>query len=201
MDKVFDIFAYLMGKQAGGGGGDITVVSKSISTNGTYTAPSGKAYSPVTVDVPNSYAAGDEGKVVSNGQLVAQGSDSVTQNGTVDTTLINSLTVNVSGGGGVTLAPMDYSVTIQNARTGSITVVRVQYNLTTLINSTSASITSESSATYSGMLTDGTHFWFRASSCTNCKYNGANATYTRDGNAFQVEIPAGFDGTIPFVVS
>ncbi len=131
MSKYFDMLAYLMGKQAGGGGGDISVVSKSFSANGTYTAPSGKAYSPVTVsvpasavdtgtksitsngdnqdvvgyaavdvDVPNSYAAGDEGKAVSNGELVAQTSDTVTQNGTVDTTLINSLTVNVSGGGG-----------------------------------------------------------------------------------------------------
>lgn len=133
MSKYFDMLAYLMGKQAGGGGGggDVTVESKSISSNGTYTAPSGKAYSPVSVSVPasavdtgtksitsngdnqdvvgyaavdvavpNSYAAGDEGKVVSNGELVAQTSDSVTQNGTVDTTLINSLLVNVSGGGG-----------------------------------------------------------------------------------------------------
>jgi hypothetical protein len=49
--------------------------------------------------VPNSYSAGDEGKVVSNGALVAQSSDTVTTNNTYDTTLINSLTVNVSGGG------------------------------------------------------------------------------------------------------
>ena len=120
MGKYFDILAFLMGKQAGGGGGggDITVESKSIDVNGTYTAPTGKAYSPVTVNVPNSYAAGDEGKVVSNGALVAQGSNTVTQNGTVDTTLINSLEVNVSGGGGVTPAPpkqinfIDYDGTI-----------------------------------------------------------------------------------------
>lgn len=111
----FDIVSFLMGKQAGGGGGggDITVESKSISANGTYTAPAGKAYSPVTVSVPNSYAAGDEGKVVSNGALVAQGSDTATQNGTVDTTLINSLLVNVSGGGGygyTKLAEQDFTV-------------------------------------------------------------------------------------------
>ncbi len=100
MSKYFDMLAYLMGKQAGGGGGDITVVSKSISANGTYTAPSGKAYSPVTVDVPNSYAAGDEGKVVSNGELVAQTAHAeVTQNGPIDTTLNDSVVVNVSGGG------------------------------------------------------------------------------------------------------
>lgn len=104
MSKDFDILSYLMGKQdggGGGGGGDITVVSKSIDANGTYTAPSGKAYSPVIVDVPNSYTAGDEGKVVSNGALVAQTAHAeVTQNGTIDTTLNNSVTVNVSGGGG-----------------------------------------------------------------------------------------------------
>lgn len=41
----------------------------------------------------------DEGKVVSNGALVSQTSDTVTENGTYDTTLKNSVTVNVSGGG------------------------------------------------------------------------------------------------------
>lgn len=101
MSKDFDILSYLMGKQdsGGGGGGDITVESKSIDANGTYTAPSGKAYSPVIVDVPNTYAAGDEGKVVSNGALVAQTAHAeVTQNGTIDTTLNNSVTVNVPSG-------------------------------------------------------------------------------------------------------
>lgn len=96
----------------GGGGGDITVKQLNVSSNNTYTAPSGKAYSPVVVDVPNTYAVGDEGKVVSNGALVSQTSDTATQNGTVDTTLINSLTVNVSGGGGVT-----------NIKTGTFTAV------------------------------------------------------------------------------
>lgn len=113
MNKFFDILAFLLGKAAGGGGGDITVESKSISSNGTYTAPAGKAYSPVSVNVPNSYAAGDEGKVVSNGALVAQGSDTVTQNGTVDTTLISSLEVNVSGSSGygyTKLAEQDFTV-------------------------------------------------------------------------------------------
>lgn len=67
-----------------------------IDENGTYDVLD---YDTAVIDVPNSYTASDEGKVVSNGALVAQGSDTVTQNGTVDTTLINSLTVNVSGGG------------------------------------------------------------------------------------------------------
>lgn len=101
MPDGFDVVSYLMGVKSGGGGGDITVESKSIDSNGTYTAPAGHAYSPVSVSVPNSYAAGDEGKVVSNGQLVAQTAHAeVTSNGTIDTTLNNSVTVNVQGGGG-----------------------------------------------------------------------------------------------------
>lgn len=71
--------------------------TKNINTNGTHDVTN---YASAQVAVPNSYAAGDEGKVVSNGALVAQGSDTVTQNDTYDTTLISSLTVNVSGGGG-----------------------------------------------------------------------------------------------------
>lgn len=36
----------------GGGGGDITVESLTVTENDTYTAPEGKAYSPVIVNVP-----------------------------------------------------------------------------------------------------------------------------------------------------
>lgn len=93
----YDLVAY--GEGGGGGGGSATLISKSITANGTYDAGDDNAdgYSDLTVNVPNSYAAGDEGKVVSNGALVAQTSDTVTQNGTVDTTLISSLLVNVAG--------------------------------------------------------------------------------------------------------
>ena len=89
------------------GGIDITeqvfkagVGEKIITQNGIYDAENDwlEGYSEVIVNVPNTYTSSDEGKVVSGGTLVAQTSDTVTQNGTVDTTLINSLTVNVSGG-------------------------------------------------------------------------------------------------------
>lgn len=71
----------------------------SISSNGITTEDvTNYASAQITVAVPNSYAAADEGKVVSNGVLVSQTSSTTTQNGTIDTTLINSLTVNVSGG-------------------------------------------------------------------------------------------------------
>lgn len=44
MSKYFDILAYLMGKQAGGGGGgEAVLIDKTISTNGTYNASSDNA--------------------------------------------------------------------------------------------------------------------------------------------------------------
>lgn len=95
-----DILSYRMGQSsAGGGGGEAVLVNKDISANGTYNASADSAdgYKKVVVDVPNSYAAGDEGKVVSNGALVAQGSETVTENGTYDTTLIGEMVVNSSG--------------------------------------------------------------------------------------------------------
>lgn len=84
----------------GGGGGDITVESLSVTANGTYSAPSGKAYSPVVANVPNSYTASDEGKVVSNGALVSQTSQTIDTNGTYDTTLKDEVVVDVPTGGG-----------------------------------------------------------------------------------------------------
>lgn len=81
--------------------GEPVLEALSVTENGTYNPSSGKdGFSQAVVNVPNSYAAGDEGKVVSNGALVAQTSDTVTENDTYDTTLINQLTVNVAGGGG-----------------------------------------------------------------------------------------------------
>lgn len=97
MIEISGIRAIALGKAAGGGN-SVTVEALSVTANGTTTAPDGKAYSPVTVNVPNTYAAGDEGKVVSGGALVAQTSRTVTTNGTVDTTTNNSVTVDVAAG-------------------------------------------------------------------------------------------------------
>lgn len=70
-----------------------------ITQNGTVDVTN---YASADVAVPNSYASGDEGKVVSNGALVAQTAraSEITANGTYDTTLNDEVTVNVSGGGG-----------------------------------------------------------------------------------------------------
>lgn len=82
------------------GGG--VLVSKNITQNGTYNPSDDSAdgYSSVAVSVPNTYSAADNGKVVSEGSLVPQTNKSIILNGTYDTTLNNSITVNVESGGG-----------------------------------------------------------------------------------------------------
>lgn len=118
-----------------GGGGSVTVEALSVTENNTYTAPSGTAYSPVNVDVPNTYGAGDEGKVVNNGALVGQTSRNVNQNGAVDTTLNNQIVVSVPN----TYAAGDEGKVVSNgelvAQTAHATVTENGTIDTTLNNS------------------------------------------------------------------
>ena len=69
--------------------------SKSITANGNSQDVVG--YASVNVNVPNTYAAGDEGKVVSSGALVSQTAHAdvtpTTSDQTIDTTTNNSLKV------------------------------------------------------------------------------------------------------------
>lgn len=76
---------------------DPDLAAKTINANGQYSAASDNldGYDQVTVDVPNSYSASDEGKVVDNGTLVSQTSITVTENDTYDTTTNNEVVVNV----------------------------------------------------------------------------------------------------------
>ena len=98
-ETLLAVSGVLGGNNGGGGGGEAVLINKSVTANGAYNAADDSAdgYKKVNVSVANSYAAGDEGKVVHNGALAAQTSDTATSNGTVDTTLINSLTVAVPG--------------------------------------------------------------------------------------------------------
>ena len=91
------------------GGGEPVLEPLSVTANGDYTPGAGvDGFDEVHVSVPNSYTASDEGKVVSNGALVAQTArvSQITQNGTYDTTLNDEVTVNVSGGGSAVVQPL-----------------------------------------------------------------------------------------------
>ena len=83
-----------------GGGGSAVLIDKTITANGVYNAVDDEAdgYSTVNVEVANTYTNEDEGKVVDSGVLVAQTAreTEITENGIYDTTLNNSVTVNVS---------------------------------------------------------------------------------------------------------
>lgn len=74
-----------------------TLVDKSIDANGIYDPASDDAdgFAQVTVSVPNTYDASDEGKVVDDGALVAQTGKNISTNGTHDTTTNNQVVVNV----------------------------------------------------------------------------------------------------------
>ena len=79
--------------------GIVPAGTKQINQNGTHDVTQ---YASAEVNVPNTYAASDEGKVVQSGALVSQSSQTIDTNGTYDTTTKNEVVVDVqSGGGGV----------------------------------------------------------------------------------------------------
>lgn len=111
------------------------------------------------------------------------------------------LSVTGTASSGMQLGPTDYPILIKNARAGTIAVARVTYDSTTTLGAINANISSGATSTYSDMITDGTHIWFRSNQGSTVKYNGATATYSKSSQYFMVTIPAGYNGTIPFEVS
>lgn len=91
-----DGYADLVDAISQGGG---TLGTKTITANGQYDASDDgyDGYSEIDVNVPNTYSASDEGKVVSSGALVAQTAHvdvtPTTSDQTIDTTTNNSIKV------------------------------------------------------------------------------------------------------------
>ena len=126
-------------KGGGGGGGDIDVDALTVTENGTYTASSGHAYSPVTVSVPQSgITPTGTSNITANGiydvtnfasasvsvptGVFPSGTSSITANGIYDITNFASVDVNVSGGGGGGFTADDIAMrTISGVVSGSAT--------------------------------------------------------------------------------
>ena len=145
---------YLDAIAEGGGGGSATLVDKTITANGEYDPADDSAdgYSGVTVNVPNTYAAGDEGKVVSNGALVSQTSQTVSVNGTYDTTTKNSVTVSVGGADPYEIARkiVDKSIT-EYVDAGCTTIgTHAFYMCTNLTNVKCHNVTKVEASTFAG---------------------------------------------------
>ena len=143
---MLDLYKLLFYKKLGGdsgGGGEAVLINKTITSNGTYNASDDSAdgFKKVVASVANSYAAGDEGKVVSSGQLVSQTAHAqVTSNGVVDTTTNNSVEVAVPSSpylkktGTFTVATnYTYISSALNAYTGSILVATGLTNIISLL--------------------------------------------------------------------
>ncbi|MBP5462245.1 MAG: hypothetical protein J6Y20_08990 [Lachnospiraceae bacterium] len=96
---------------------------------------------------------------------------------------------------------MSQSVTVKNGKTSTISVGRIGYDATVLFNPLqAANVTAGNTATYSDLLTDGTHFWLTtATTITNCAYNGVAVAWTKSGNYWMITIPNNYDPTIPFI--
>jgi len=125
MKKFIDFYIEAVTHKSGGGGGyPEPTGSITITQNGTHDV---KDKATAVVSVPNTYAAGDEGKVVENGALVSQTSQTITENGTYDTTTKNAVTVDVQGSGGDTLGE-DIAGTLTEYENNDLTSAR-QYGL------------------------------------------------------------------------
>lgn len=108
-----DMYDLLLAKKlGGGGGGGVTVEELDVSANNTYTAPEGKAYSPVVVNVPQTTVT--ELNATANGTYNAGAGAAY-----------NPVVVNVSGGltnvarGTFTATASDTAYEITTTYTGS----------------------------------------------------------------------------------
>lgn len=125
-----DIKSFVLGQASASGGGDITVESLSATENKTYTAPTGKAYSPVVVNVPGPTLQTKSATPTTSAQdvepdsgydglskvtvgaipsqyIVPAGKKTITENGTdIDVSQFATADVAVSSGGSVKMGAL-----------------------------------------------------------------------------------------------
>lgn len=137
-----DLYELVVAKKmsgGGGGGGDVSVDALSVTENGTYSASSGHAYSPVTVSVPVG--------------VFPSGTSSITANGIYDITNFASVDVNVSGGGGGGITVDDIALrAISGSIGGSATTIMASafVNCSSITAASFPNVTLISSSAFAG---------------------------------------------------
>lgn len=123
--------------------------------------------------ITNSYSVGDEGKVVNNGELISQTAVTKTSNGTYDTTLNNSVTVNVPFDGGKFRVT---SVKCKPSITSNGYVIRTINTKTFTFNGNTKGLVG------SAVWTDGTNIYlswkYSSSIYYQCIYDKSTSTWT-----------------------
>lgn len=181
--------------------GDTTLITKMVSENGIYDATDDDAdgYSSVTVDVPNTYTNNDEGKVVSNGSLVAQTAmaSDITHNGTFDTTLNNSITVDVEGGSTLITKTVSengtYDASDDNVDGYSIVTVDVPDQLQTISRSEWNALSTSQKQSYGLVVIQDSSTGFKR----GVLVNGADYRFLIASNSENVKCIASYDNFNP----
>lgn len=126
------------GGGGGGGGSGVTVEPLAVSENGEYSAPSGKAYNPVTVNVPSS-------------GITPVGTKSITENGTgIDVTNFAAVDVNVPSGGGSSIDDLVSKQIVNADVTASSIGSYAFYQCTELVSVSIPNVTSIGSHAFDG---------------------------------------------------
>lgn len=132
----------------GGGSSSPTLVTKEITTNGTYTASNDSAdgYSSVTVNVPSS-------------GITPTGSINITTNGTHDVTNYASAVVNVSGGGTPSATQHVIHLEFSDETNANVSVYYDDTNFSSII--TSSKPTTYNTKTIESASLDGVQWYIR----------------------------------------
>ena len=155
----------------------------------------------MVANVPNSYAAADEGKVVSNGALVSQTSVTKTANGTYDTTENNQVVVNVPGPSGTVNITQNGTVDVSQYASANVNVSGGGGSAN-IATATSGSVQEESTistVTFTGLQGEPKCFFLR---CTYEFFRSTSYRYyyilamSYDGNGYQANTYYQYSGGV-----